>query len=370
MKFGLLFLSDYHPDVYGEPSRYYGNILELVDLAESLGFWSVWFGEHHAGGYAFGAPSVIATAAAARTKRLRLGTGVSLIPLNNPIRLAEEYAMLDVISGGRLEYAIGRGVLKYDYDIMGLDESESYARFREGTDLILKAWTSPAPFSHAGRFWQLKDYSLFPPPVQKPHPPIFSSAAVSPESYAWAGAMGFNLCATFFFPIPPQEMLHNIDLYRGALAEHGLDPRSRSVSGVFHAYCGEDPKEARAVGEALITRYFRFTGRLEKRGGMHTAADYEHYHGSLASFFKGKSYDDLDAQRLFMIGDPEKLIERIRWASEFYGADYLLLGCFQGGITPALCARSLERFARYVMPAFADDPDQPSGKTAAGSGRF
>src|SRR5215469_3451412 len=349
MKFGLLYLSDYHSDSYGDPSRYYGHILEQVELAEQLGFWSVWFGEHHAGGYAFGAPSVIATAAAARTKRIRLGTGVSLIPLNNPIRLAEEYAMLDVVSGGRLEYAIGRGVLKYDYDIMGLDESESYARFREGTELIVKAWSSPGPFSHQGRFRKLTDYSLFPPPVQKPHPPIFSSAAVSPESYAWAGAMGFNLCATFFFPIPPTEIRHKIDLYRGALTEHGFDPNSRTISGVFHAYCGEDAHEARAVGENLITRYFRFTGRLEKRGGLHTAADYEHYHGSLASFFKGKTYDELDQQRLFMIGDPEALIERIRWAAEFYGAQYLLLGCFQGGISHEQCVRSLERFARYVM---------------------
>jgi alkanesulfonate monooxygenase SsuD/methylene tetrahydromethanopterin reductase-like flavin-dependent oxidoreductase (luciferase family) len=366
MKFGLLYLSDYHPDAYGDPSRYYGQILDQVQMAEELGFWSVWFGEHHAGGYAFGAPSVIATAAAARTSRIRLGTGVSLIPLNHPVRLAEEYAMLDVLSGGRLEYAIGRGVLKYDYDIMGLDEGESYARYREGIELIIKAWTAGGPFSHEGRFWSLKDYSFFPPPIQKPHPPIYSSAAVSPESYAWAGKMGFNLCATFFFPLPVAEMRHNIDLYRNALVEHGFDPRDREVSGVFHTYCGEDPNEARATGEALINRYFRFTGRIERRGGLHTAADYEHYHGSLASFFKGKSYDELDRERLFMIGDPETLIERIRWAADTYGADYLLLGCFQGGISHDQCVRSLERFARYVMPAFSDEHSAGSSKALAG----
>ncbi len=354
MKFGLLYLSDFHADSYGDPSSYYGQILDQVQMAEQLGFWSVWFGEHHAGGYAFGAPSVIATAAAARTRRIRLGTGVSLIPLNHPVRLAEEYAMLDVLSGGRLEYAIGRGVLKYDYDIMGLDEGESYARYREGIELILKAWNATGPFSHDGKFWKLNDYTFFPQPVQKPHPPIYGSAAVSPESYAWAGSMGFNLCATFFFPLPLREMRHNIQLYRDALVQHGFDPRQREVSGVFHTYCGEDPKEARATGEALINCYFKFTGRLERRGGLHTSTDYEHYHGSLASFFKGKSYDDLDRERLFMIGDPETLIERIRWAADTYGADYPLLACFQGGISHDQCVRSLERFAKYVMPAFAD----------------
>ena len=354
MKFGLLYLSDFHADTYGDPSSYYGQILDQVQMAEQLGFWSVWFGEHHAGGYAFGAPAVIATAAAARTRRIRLGTGVSLIPLNHPVRLAEEYAMLDVLSGGRLEYAIGRGVLKYDYDIMGLDEGESNARYREGIELILKAWDSNGPFSHDGKFWKLNDYTFFPQPVQKPHPPIYGSAAVSPESYAWAGSMGFNLCATFFFPLPVRQMRHNIQLYRNALVEHGFDPHRHEVSGVFHTYCGEDPKEARATGEALVNRYFRFTGRLERRGGLHTSADYEHYHGSLASFFKGKSYDELDRERLFMIGDPETLIERIRWAADTYGATYLLLACFQGGISHDQCVRSLERFARHVMPAFAD----------------
>ena len=353
MKFGLLYLSDYHPESYGDPSRYYGHILDQAQLADELGFWSIWFGEHHAGGYAFGSPSVIATAAAARTKRIWLGTGVSLIPLNHPVRLAEEYAMLDVISGGRLEYAIGRGVLKYDYDIMGLDESESYARYREGIDLIIKAWTADGPFSHDGRFWKLKDYSFFPRPVQKPHPPIYSSAAVSPESYQWAGSMGFNLCATFFFPLPVEQMRNNIQLYRTALRQNGFDPAHREVSGVFHTYCGEDPREARATGESLINRYFRFTGRLDRRA-VHTAADYQHYHGSLASFFKGRSYDELDRDNLFMIGDPERLIERIRWAAETYGANYLLLACFQGGIAHDQCVRSLERFAKYVMPAFAE----------------
>jgi alkanesulfonate monooxygenase SsuD/methylene tetrahydromethanopterin reductase-like flavin-dependent oxidoreductase (luciferase family) len=368
MKFGLLFLSDYHPDAYGDPSRYYGYILEQVELAEQLGFWSVWFGEHHAGGYAFGAPSVIATAAASRTRRIRLGTGVSLIPLNNPIRLAEEYAMLDVISGGRLEYAIGRGVLKYDYDIMNLEESESQARYREGTELIIKAWTSSDPFSHQGRFWKLTDYLLFPPPVQKPHPPIFASAALTPESYAWAGAMGLNLCTAFFFPMPPGQVRANIDLYRKELARNGFDIGQRSVSGVYHAYCGADPREAHATGEALVNRYFTFTGRLERRGGLHYAADYEQYHGSLATFFKGKTFDDLDRERLFMIGDPERLIERIRWVEQYYGADYLLLAPFQGGIAPDLCARSLERFAKYVMPVFADPPARASNTQPGGGG--
>jgi alkanesulfonate monooxygenase SsuD/methylene tetrahydromethanopterin reductase-like flavin-dependent oxidoreductase (luciferase family) len=171
MKFGILYNIDYRPEVHGTSSSYYAQILDEVQLLEELGFDSAWFGEHHYAGYSFGAPAVIATAAAARTSRLRLGTGVSLIPLHHPLLLAEEYAMLDVLSNGRLEYGIGRGFLNYAYQLMGVDRAQSFERFREGTDLIIKAWTAREPFSFAGKFWQLDDYRLFfPTPVQKPPP--------------------------------------------------------------------------------------------------------------------------------------------------------------------------------------------------------
>ena len=172
MKFGILYNTDYYPEVHGSASQYYGQILDQVQLEEELGFDAVWFGEHHYSGYSFGSPPVMAMAAAARTKRIRLGTGVSLIPLNHPIRLAEEYAMLDVLSGGRLEYGIGRGFLKYSHEIFGVNEDENHERYHEGTEIILKAWTAEGPFSYQGKFWTLQDYTFFPKPLQQPHPPI------------------------------------------------------------------------------------------------------------------------------------------------------------------------------------------------------
>jgi alkanesulfonate monooxygenase SsuD/methylene tetrahydromethanopterin reductase-like flavin-dependent oxidoreductase (luciferase family) len=362
MKFGLLYLTDYHPEVHGEASSHYARILDQVQAAEQLGFHSVWFGEHHVGGYAFGSPSVIATAAAARTKRIRLGTGVSLVALNNPIRLAEEYAMLDVLSGGRLEYGIGRGILKYDYDILGYDEAESQARYREGTELVIKAWTAQEPFSFDGRFWKLKDYSLFPKPMQKPYPPIFGGGTISPESYEWIGSLGIDLCTVFFVPLPSEGLRENVRIYRKSLVDHGFDPTQRDVAGVYHFYCGEDPREAHSTGEKILTRYFQFTGRLDKRGGLHTSEDYRHYHGSISSLFKGKNYDDLDRERLILVGDPPALIERIRWAQEYYGTTYLLLTGFQGGLTHEQYLASLERFTRYVMPAFTT-PDAANARS-------
>jgi alkanesulfonate monooxygenase SsuD/methylene tetrahydromethanopterin reductase-like flavin-dependent oxidoreductase (luciferase family) len=352
MKFGLLYNTDYYPEAHDSPSRYYGEILEQTQLAEELGYHAVWFGEHHYSGYSFGSPPVIAMAAAARTKRIKVGTGVSLIPLNHPLRLAEEYAMLDVLSEGRLEYGIGRGFLNYSYQIFGVDPEESHERYREGTKLILKAWTSEGPFSFDGRFWKLQDYTFFPKPLQKPHPPIYASGAITPESFVWAGQNGFHLSSGFFVPAADR-IRENIGLYREALRESGFDPATREISGVYQMYCGESRKEAREHGGVYALQYFKFFDSLDRRS-MHTSAAYQLYQRGVAAPFIGKTYEELDDLRVLLIGDPDKLIEHVRWAQEFYGATYLILEVAQGGEPHEYVMRSLERFAKYVMPAFAE----------------
>lgn len=350
MKFGLLYNTDYYPEAHGSPSRYYNEILEQTQLAEQLGYHAVWFGEHHYSGYSFGSPPVIAMAAAARTKRIKLGTGVSIIPLNHPIRLAEEYAMLDVLSEGRLEYGIGRGFLNYSYQIFGVNPDESHERYREGTDLIIKAWTSREPFSFNGKYWQLTDYSFFPRPLQQPFPPIFASGAITPESYVWAGARGLHLGTAFFIPNPDM-VRANIELYKKALREAGHDPATREVAGVYQMYCGDSPKEAREHGGVYALNYYKFFESLDRRL-RHTSASYERYKRGLS--FSAYSYDDLDKMRVLLIGDPDTLIERVRWTADFYGATYLILEVAQGGEPHEYVMRSLERFAKYVMPEFPE----------------
>ena len=352
MKFGILYNTDYYPEAHGSASQYYGQILEQTEFAEELGFESVWFGEHHYSGYSFGSPPVIAMAAAARTRRIRLGTGVSLIPMHHPIRLAEEYAMLDVLSGGRLEYGIGRGFLKYTYDVFGIDEEESHARYHEGTDLILKAWTADGPFSYDGRFWKLRDYSFFPKPLQQPHPPIYAAGTITPESCVWAGSHGFHLATGLFVPAR-EKVKANIELYRQTLRQHGYHPDERDVAGVFQMYCGDSAEEARIHGGEYALQYFKFFGALDARE-LHSASsrDYAQYQGGVSQIFKDRTYEDLEQARLLMIGDPETLIERIRWSQEYYGANYLIFEVAQGGEPHQYAMRSLERFAKYVMPSF------------------
>ncbi len=350
MKFGILYNTDYHPEAHGPAAQYYEQILKQVELEEELGFDAVWFGEHHYSGYSFGSPPVMAMAAAGRTKRIRLGTGVSLIPFNHPIRLAEEYAMLDVLSGGRLEYGIGRGFLKYSHEIFGIDEDENHARYHEGTDLIVKAWTSDGPFSYDGKFWKLKDYTFFPKPLQQPHPPIFASAIITPESAAWAGRNGFHLTTGLF--VPAKEKVRDVvKLYVKTLSENGFKPEEHEISGVFQMHCGVTNEAARRDGGQYALEYFKFFGALDARS-LHTSKTYANYGGGISRAFAGKTFEDLEKERLLLIGDPAYIIDQINWAKEYYGVNYLIFEVAQGGEPHELVMQSLKLFAKEVMPEF------------------
>lgn len=355
MKFAILYNTEYYPETHGSPSTYYGQILAQTELVEDLGFDAVWFGEHHYSGYSFGSPAIMAMAAAARTASLKLGIGVSVVPLAHPIRLAEEYAMLDVLSEGRLEYGVGRGFLKYGYDLLGIDPEESHARYHEGTELIVRAWESDAPFSFSGSFWKLDNYSFFPKPLQRPHPPIYACATGTPDNFIWAGTKGFHLCTSLFAPFP-QRTKANIELYRSALRRSGYDPAERNIAGLYQMYCGEDEKEARVHGQVYAERYLNFFAALDRRSRWHQANGLQRLYVTLvpewlkdiarrSNGFDGQSHE-------FMIGDPETLIQRIRRANEYYGTNYLILEVAQGGAPHEYVIRSLERFAKYVMPAF------------------
>src|ERR671931_1351796 len=123
MSLAIRYILDYCPPRHKPASHYYGEMIEQIQHEEELGFDGIFFAEHYVGGYAFPSPPVFASAVAQRTKRIRLGTGVTLLPLSNPIRVAEEYAMLDVLSEGRLDFGVGRGVLKAEYELFDVDEA-------------------------------------------------------------------------------------------------------------------------------------------------------------------------------------------------------------------------------------------------------
>jgi alkanesulfonate monooxygenase SsuD/methylene tetrahydromethanopterin reductase-like flavin-dependent oxidoreductase (luciferase family) len=170
----------------------YARALERIAIMDSAGYEAVWLTEHHFNDYSV-CPSipVMGAYAAARTKRLRIGTGVTLAAFYNPVRLAEEIALLDILSGGRVNWGAGRGFDTKEFKAFGVPVNESGARFHEALEVVVKAWQNDR-LSHSGRYFSFDDIEVLPKPLQQPHPPVFVAAG-SPASFAWAGSRGYSV---------------------------------------------------------------------------------------------------------------------------------------------------------------------------------
>src|SRR6185312_8190590 len=180
-------------DLGPETGQGFRDYLELAVEAEALGFRSSFLVEHHfTGWHQVSATLMLQTAAAMRTTRLRLGSAVMVLPWHNPVLLAEQAATLDLISGGRLDFGIGKGYRHSEFHGFRIPPEEADARFEESVAVMTRAFTSRQRFSHHGRFWQFDDIVVEPPPAQQPHPP-FWVAAGSDASIRKAAQRGFNL---------------------------------------------------------------------------------------------------------------------------------------------------------------------------------
>ena len=170
----------------------YDMALQRIGIMDSAGYDAVWLAEHHFSGFSV-CPSVhmMGVMAAARTKRLRIGTGVSLAPFYNPLRLAEEVALLDVLSGGRVNWGAGRGFERTEFKAFGVAPEESVSRFHEAVDIVLKAWTNDK-LSYQGKHFSYDAVEVLPKPLQAPHPPVWM-AATSTSAIEWAAASGFSI---------------------------------------------------------------------------------------------------------------------------------------------------------------------------------
>src|SRR5438045_5191832 len=176
-----------------DSSEGFRDFIEYNVEAEGLGFHGTFVVEHHFTGYGQVSATInLLTWLGARTKRLRLGTAVIVLPWHNPVLLAEQAATLDLLSGGRLDFGIGKGYRYNEFAGFCVPMAEADARFDEALDVILKAWTADEPFSHRGKYWQFDNIVVEPPTAQRPHPQIWMGAG-SEGSIRRVAAQGFNL---------------------------------------------------------------------------------------------------------------------------------------------------------------------------------
>ena len=154
----------------------YARGIEQAQAAEALGYRNVWLGEHHFSTYGYiSRPTQFASYIAAKTTTLRVGTAVIVVPLHHPLLIAEEIAMLDILSGGRLDIGLGRGYQRYEFERFGLQLDAGGKRWDEAIDVLLKSFTGK-PFSYDGQIYKFPETSVYPQPIQKPHPPMWITA--------------------------------------------------------------------------------------------------------------------------------------------------------------------------------------------------
>ena len=260
------------------------------------------------------------------------------LPLHHPVEVAENYAMVDVVSGGRLEFGIGIGNTAVDFQVYGIPREESRDRFEEAAEVVLKAWTNER-FNHEGRFWQFEDVPVYPRPVQQPTPPIWV-AGHSPESLGWAGRHGFNIM-TVAHPFPPEHYAPGLAAWREGLAEIGLAPGQRHCKLHLRTWVDEDGERAREIAEPALLRYdYISTVGRKARAPFRTADTYP--------------FADMRATGRNIYGNPDQCIAAINATLRNYQFDIFSTTFNFGGLPHEEVKRSMRLFAKEVMPAFKD----------------
>jgi alkanesulfonate monooxygenase SsuD/methylene tetrahydromethanopterin reductase-like flavin-dependent oxidoreductase (luciferase family) len=318
-------------DLGPETGQGFRDYLDYAVEAEALGFRSSFLVEHHFTGWnQVSATLMLQTALAMRTTTLRLGSAVIVLPWHNPVLLAEQAATLDLISGGRLDFGIGKGYRHNEFAGFRIPPEEAEPRFEESVEVMNKAFTSRTRFSHRGKYWQFDDIVVEPPPAQQPHPPFWVAAA-SEASIRRAAKRGFNLILDQY--ASPEQLGQRIGLYREELEAGGRPFDPMNVAVARQLFVARDKAEA----EAALERAAQYTKRTvdvsrlpDGKSGSHVLS----YAATPGATEANALYDTAD-----------NICERLQ-AHRKAGVEYVLL-TMPGG------QEQLQRFAREVMPAFS-----------------
>jgi alkanesulfonate monooxygenase SsuD/methylene tetrahydromethanopterin reductase-like flavin-dependent oxidoreductase (luciferase family) len=314
MKIGVLQFFSW-PERRVELATVYARALDRIAIMDGTGYDAVWLAEHHFSSFSV-CPSVhmVGTLAAARTTRLRIGTAVSLAAFYHPLRLAEEVALLDQLSGGRVNWGAGRGFARVEFEAFGVPPAESTARFREAVEIVLRAW-SQEHLSYAGEHFRFDGVEVLPKPLQQPHPPVWMAAS-SEGALDWAAASGFSIL------MDPHSSAKEIGrkrrLYGERLAAAGFSDRGRDIPIARLVALSGSAAEAREVA---------------RRGAQWLVDSYigEQHRPVMAPDFAPTRLaadrpDPIERylDEVILHGTPEAVVDEISRLREEIGLDYLL----------------------------------------------
>ena len=352
------------PSNFFDPIKGAANYAEHLDemtYCEELGLDGVVFNEHHYSSYGtMPSPNLIAAALSQRTKRIKIGVLGNILPLrDHPVRVAEEYAMVDCLSNGRLIAGFVRGI-PAEYVWYGVNPEESRGRFQEAYDLIMTAWTNSV-WSFEGEFYKLKDCAIWPRPVQQPHPPIWI-AARSAESIEWCVKRHLP-CAQVYQTTGQIEDTFNY--YRTKAKEDGWDAKPDDFILCRHIYIDDSNKKAQEIAEPAMRYFFSVYNRGFNDAINQTAADQQKLLAKLTSersfnyFREGNrsridfstlGWDELIKSGYMIAGDPDSVARQIQDQMKQIGANHFM-GMFHiGNLAHQKVISSLDLFKKEIMP--------------------
>jgi alkanesulfonate monooxygenase SsuD/methylene tetrahydromethanopterin reductase-like flavin-dependent oxidoreductase (luciferase family) len=328
MEFGIF--HEFFSTQAGSQAQAFTQSFAQIAAAEDWGLDVVWLAEIHMNPRRslLSAPLTVASAIAARTRRVKIGTAVQILPLGHPLRLAEETATIDVISGGRLVFGVGRSAFPRAYDAYGIAYDESQDRFAESLEIIKKAWSEPT-VSYRGRYFSFENFTLVPRPVQQPHPPI-RIAASQPDTYGAIGRLGYPLFSAVRAS-PLSQLAAQTRAYREAWAAAGHRGRPQVFLQV-PVYVGASRTQALAEAEPGMMQFALYRADL-RRGPM--------------------SYDAVLREK-GIVGDAPMVIDRLQQLREEAMLDGVSAEINPGSmLSHQQVMQSLRRYCRDVMPHFA-----------------
>ena len=343
----------------------FAEALDQISLAERVGFHSAWSVDHHLmpGHSHQPAPEMFFAAASQRTTTMRFGTAVTVLPLAHPIATAERIAVLDHLTGGRVEFGTGRGGHRRDYDAMEVPYGENRERWEESLSLIVKAWTEKE-FTFSGRFFQVTEpVTIVPRPLQQPHPPVWV-ATLGPETPSIIGHKGLNLL-TFSFFQPLDSFADGIAKFHKAAAAAGRDPATLKIGAAIPVHVAETSKQARADAEELLLWYMKSSIEVVKPVLKKDVPNNMKY---LEQMFGMKldqlTYEDLTSANRIVCGSPDECIEQLKPYAEL-GVD-LVLGMFEFGAGQhAKVMKAIQLFGEEVLPTMRKMTGQKSARRVA-----
>ena len=346
----------------------YNRYLDELEYADAAGFDGVCVNEHHQNGYGLmPIPGVMAGALSRRTKGWLAVLGRALPLINNPLSVAEEFAMLDEITGGKLIAGFVRGI-GAEYHSSGVNPTESHDRFHEAHDLIIRAWTEPGPFHFEGKYYDFEYVNTWPRPYQQPHPQIFIPSQGSSETIRWAAAKEHRYTYLQTFS-PIAAVAKYMQMYKDVARSEGYEATPDQLGWSVPIYCAATDEQARAEArphaEFFVNKLLKMPTEMLVPPGYTTIASMKGIMQNKAGLTQDRSLELLLEQGSFIVGSPKTVREKLIEAQRAIGFGNLLMTIQFGTLPHDLTMNNIKLLAEEVVPYIKEHAEAPKAVTAA-----